>query len=412
MKSPTPKVLFDVCGLPSVAHVVRMAQALGATKTAIVVPPDHAAMRSALGADATFVVQDPPLGTGHAVRLAVEALGSSAGNDVIVLCADGPLYRASSLTALLDTMTATKAAAAILTAQVADPSGLGRIVRSTDDGVERIVEELEADAATRAIREINTGILAFRAEEGVPALLSLSNANRKGEYYLTDIVERLRTAGSRVARSTVTDASECAAFNSIAELAEVRRLLRARILREHMDRGVDVVDPSSTHVDVDVEIGAGSRILPFTVITRGVKIGQNCVIGPFAHLQSATVLDDAAEIGNFVEVKRSRVGKKTKAKHLTYLGDAQIGPGANIGAGTITANYDGKAKHGTSIGAHAFIGSGTVLVAPVEVGERAMTGAGAVVRRGTRVGAGEVWVGVPARKIERSSVDASGGGKA
>lgn len=411
MKSPTPKVLFDVCGLPSVAHVVRMAQALGATKTAIVVPPDHAAMRSALGADATFVVQDPPLGTGHAVRLAVEALGSSAGNDVIVLCADGPLYRASSLTALLDTMTATKAAAAILTAQVADPSGLGRIVRSTDDGVERIVEELEADAATRAIREINTGILAFRAEEGVPALLSLSNANRKGEYYLTDIVERLRTAGSRVARSTVTDASECAAFNSIAELAEVRRLLRARILREHMDRGVDVVDPSSTHVDVDVEIGAGSRILPFTVITRGVKIGQNCVIGPFAHLQSATVLDDAAEIGNFVEVKRSRVGKKTKAKHLTYLGDAQIGPGANIGAGTITANYDGKAKHGTSIGAHAFIGSGTVLVAPVEVGERAMTGAGAVVRRGTRVGAGEVWVGVPARKIERS-VDASGGGKA
>lgn len=411
MKSPTPKVLFDVCGLPSVAHVVRMAQALGATKTAIVVPPDHAAMRSALGADATFVVQDPPLGTGHAVRLAVEALGSSAGNDVVVLCADGPLYRASSLTALLDTMTATKAAAAILTAQVADPSGLGRIVRSTDDGVERIVEELEADAATRAIREINTGILAFRAEEGVPALLSLSNANRKGEYYLTDIVERLRTAGSRVARSTVTDASECAAFNSIAELAEVRRLLRARILREHMDRGVDVVDPSSTHVDVDVEIGAGSRILPFTVITRGVKIGQNCVIGPFAHLQSATVLDDAAEIGNFVEVKRSRVGKKTKAKHLTYLGDAQIGPGANIGAGTITANYDGKAKHGTSIGAHAFIGSGTVLVAPVEVGERAMTGAGAVVRRGTRVGAGEVWVGVPARKIERS-VDASGGGKA
>ncbi|MBL8765975.1 MAG: NTP transferase domain-containing protein, partial [Planctomycetes bacterium] len=180
MKSPTPKVLFDVCGLPSVAHVVRMAQALGATKTAIVVPPDHAAMRSALGADATFVVQDPPLGTGHAVRLAVEALGSSAGNDVVVLCADGPLYRASSLTALLDTMTATKAAAAILTAQVADPSGLGRIVRSTDDGVERIVEELEADAATRAIREINTGILAFRAEEGVPALLSLSNANRKG----------------------------------------------------------------------------------------------------------------------------------------------------------------------------------------------------------------------------------------
>ncbi|MBK6940365.1 MAG: NTP transferase domain-containing protein [Planctomycetes bacterium] len=260
MKSPTPKVLFDVCGLPSVAHVVRLAQALGAARMALVVPPDHAAMRAAIDTDATFVVQDPPLGTGHAVRLAVEALGTSDGTDVVVLCADGPLYRASSLDALLGAMAASAAAGAILTAQVPDPRGYGRIVRSADGGVERIVEELEADEATRAIREINTGIVAFRAEEGLPALRSLSNANRKGEYYLTDIVERLRAAKARVARSMVSDPSECAAFNSIAELGEVRRLMRARILREHMDRGVDIVDPSSTHVDVDVEIGAGSRI--------------------------------------------------------------------------------------------------------------------------------------------------------
>jgi bifunctional UDP-N-acetylglucosamine pyrophosphorylase/glucosamine-1-phosphate N-acetyltransferase len=410
MKSPTPKVLFDVCGLPSVAHVARIARELGAARMAMVVPPDHAALKSALDVDATYVVQDPPLGTGHAVLLAVEALGSKAGDDVIVLCADGPLYRTESLKALLAAMEANGAAAAILTAQVADPRGYGRIVPAADGGVERIVEELEADAATRAIREINTGILAFRADEGVPALRALTNANRKGEYYLTDIVERLRAARSRVARSSVEDPSECAAFNSIAELAEVRRLMRMRILREHMERGVDVVDPASTHIEVDVAIGAGTRILPFTVITHGVKIGQNCVIGPFAHIQSATVLDDAAEIGNFVEVKRSRVGKKTKAKHLTYLGDAQIGPGVNIGAGTITANYDGKAKHSTTVGPHAFIGSGTVLVAPVDVGERAMTGAGAIVRRGSRIGAGEVWVGVPARKLDRT-VDASGGGK-
>lgn len=411
MKSPTPKVLFDVCGLPSVAHVVRLARALGAARMALVVPPDHAAMRAAIDTDATFVVQDPPLGTGHAVRLAVEALGTSAGTDVVVLCADGPLYRASSLDELLGAMATSDAAGAVLTAELPDPRGYGRIVRSADGGVERIVEELEADDATRAIREINTGIVAFRAEEGLPALRAIGNANRKGEYYLTDIVERLRAMNARVARSMVTDSSECAAFNSIAELGEVRRLMRARILREHMDRGVDIVDPSSTHIDVDVEIGAGSRILPFCVITHGVRIGQDCVIGPFAHLQSATVIDDTAEIGNFVEVKRTHVGKKAKAKHLTYLGDADIGAGANIGAGTITANYDGKAKHSTAVGAKAFIGSGTVLVAPVEVGERAMTGAGAVVRRGTRIGAGEVWVGVPAHKLDRT-VDASGGGKA
>lgn len=404
MKSSTPKVLFDVCGISSLEHVVRAARGIGAARLVIVLSKDARRLATASEAlGATTVVQDPPLGTGHAVRLAVDALPATASGDVLVLYGDGPLFSAESLAKLLSHHRASGAAETLLTAEVENPSGLGRIVRASDGAVERIVEEIDADAATRSIREINTGILALTVEAAREQLPRLSNANRKGEYYLTDVVAALRASGQTVAAVPVADAREALTFNSIEELSRVRTEMRRRILVSHMENGVDIVDPSTTYIEVDVTIGAGTRILPMTVIAHGVTIGNDCVIGPMAQLREKTQLEDGVEIGNFVEVKKSRIGAKSKAKHLSYLGDAVLGKGVNVGCGTITANYDGKLKHETRIGDGSFVGSGTVLCAPAELERNAMTGAGAVVRPKSVVGESEVWVGVPARRLDEAS---------
>ena len=406
MRSATPKPLFDVCGRTSIEHVLRGAEAIHADRIVVVAGAGNRDVieRAVAGRAVSVVTQEPLLGTGHAVRIAFDAVRSAAPqahDDLVVLYADGPLYRGASLAALVDEHRRSGAAQTVLTAEVRNPTGYGRIVRDARGALERIVEEGDADDATRAIREVNTGVCALTREAAQHALPRLTNTNSKREYYLTDVVGLLRSAGSIVATSRLADANEARSFNTIAELAEVRRLMRARLVREHQDTGVDIVDPDTTFIDSDVTIGAGTRILPCSVIAARVRIGRDCAIGPFAHLRSGTVLNDGAEIGNFVESKNAVLGDHAKAKHLTYLGDATIGARANVGAGTITANYDGRAKHKTSIGAGAFIGSGTVLVAPVDVGDRATTGAGAVVLRNTKIGAGEVFVGVPARRLDK-----------
>lgn len=404
MKSSTPKVLFDVCGISSLEHVVRAARGIGAERLLVVVAKDSPKLEAAVrDLGAVPVVQDPPLGTGHAVRLAVDAIPPDARGDLVVLYGDGPLFSARSLANLLAQHRSSHAAETLLTAVVANPHGLGRIVRGADGTVARIVEEIDADEATRAIREINTGILALELEAAREQLPKLSNANRKGEYYLTDVVADLRASGKKVSAVAVDDEREAFTFNSIEELGLVRAEMRRRINRAHMENGVDIVDPATAYLDVDVTIGAGTRILPMTVIARGVSVGRDCVIGPMAQLREKTQLADGVEIGNFVEVKKSRIGAKSKAKHLAYLGDATLGAGVNVGCGTITANYDGKHKHETRIGDGAFVGSGTVLCAPAEMREHSMTGAGAVVRPKSVVGESEVWVGVPARKLEGAS---------
>lgn len=403
MKSPTPKVLFDVCGRSALGHVVDLARRLEAETLTIVVAPGFAEVCAADAGSGPppprMVVQDPPLGTGHAVRCALDALGAADG-DLLVLYGDGPLYTEASLRAVLARHRETDAGATVLSALQDDPTGYGRLVGPPGQ-VDRIVEELDADLATRALREVNTGILVFRLTPGREVVAGLENANAKGEYYLTDVVAGLRRRGLDVGRVAVADAAEAIAFNTLAELSRVRAVLRARICREHQQNGVDIVDPATTYIDVGVRIGAGTTILPCTVIAAGVEIGERCVVGPFSHLRVGTVLESKAEIGNFTEVKKSRLGAGSKAKHLTYLGDTEIGRGTNIGCGTITANYDGRAKHATRIGDGAFIGSGTVLIAPAEVGDRAVTGAGAIVTRNTRIEDGEVYVGVPARPLRK-----------
>ena len=407
MKTAAPKVLFDLCGLPSLLHVVRSARALDPEKIVVVVSKEgRTACERAVMADAAacgeveFAIQDPPLGTGHAVQAALPAVDAD-GTDLLVLYGDGPLIRTASLRLLKERHQQACAGASLLTAVVDDPTGLGRIITDADGRVARIVEELDADAEQKRIRMVNTGILLLGRGVGREALQALTNENAKGEFYLTDTSELVRKAGRTVESVPLADPTEATAFNSTAELATVRAVLRDRIVKSHQENGVDFVDPATSYVDIDVEIGPGTRILPCTVIGKGVRIGPHCSVGPFAHLRVETVMEEGAQIGNFTEVKKSVIGAGAKALHLTYLGDVSVGAGSNIGCGTITANYDGAEHHATTIGKGAFIGSGTILIAPTEVGEGGVTGAGAVVLRDTRIGEGEVYIGMPARPLKR-----------
>jgi bifunctional UDP-N-acetylglucosamine pyrophosphorylase/glucosamine-1-phosphate N-acetyltransferase len=317
--------------------------------------------------------------------------------DVLITYGDCPLITTATLRDLRELRGS--APASVLTAVADDPEGLGRILRDDDGRFVGIREHKDCSEEELAIDEINAGFYCFDSDALRPALANLKPNNKQGELYLTDAVEALAKK-REVPTLEAEDADEIAGVNTLADLSIARARMQERILLEHLDNGVIVVDPITTWIDHGVQIGADTRILPATVIGTGCVIGRNCEVGPFAHLRAGTVLEDGAEIGNFVEAKKTHVGAGAKAKHLTYLGDATIGARANIGAGTITANYDGVHKHATKIGAGAFIGSGSVLVAPTEVGEEALTGAGAVVTRGTVIAPREVWVGVPARRLK------------
>jgi len=361
--------------------------------------------RSALERDRRigFVLQEPQLGTGDALRRCLPELGGATGA-VVVLSGDMPLLSAASLERLCAAQAET-GGAALLTARPVDARSFGRVVRDASGGVQRIVEERDALPEVRALSEVNLGVYAFAAEDLARELPRLGRDNAQREYYLTDVVAALVAAGRPVAAVVLEDEREAIGVNTLAHLAEARAALQARILEAHMAAGVWVEDPATTYIDHGVSIGSGTRILPCTVIRSGVEIGAGCEVGPFTHLRAGTVLEDGAEMGNFTEAKASRLGRHSKAKHLAYLGDATIGERANIGAGTVFANYDGKKKHATKVGDRSFIGSGTILVAPATVGEGAVTGAGAVVTRGSQVPPGETWVGVPARPIRRRDVE-------
>ena len=402
MKSERPKVLHEVYGLPMLRHVIDAAREAGADRVVVVVGHGRDQVRDAIGDDdIAWAVQEPQLGTGHALQVAREAVGDEA-QTLLLLYGDVPLVRSEALRALLEHHRGRASRMTVLTTRVENPTGYGRILRDADEIV-GIREELDASAEERRIDEINTGIYAFEAPEIFGVVDALTPNETKGEVYLTDAVDSLRRSARVVTTFEDAEAGDYQGVNSRADLARCAERMHDRILAAHMDAGVTIVDPRTTFIDVGVEIGADTVIHPCTVIRSGVRIGRKCEVGPFTHLRVRTDMADGSEVGNFTEVKNSKIGEGSKAKHLTYLGDAVLGSSVNIGAGTITANYDGVKKSPTVIGDRSFVGSGTVFVAPVEMESGATTGAGAVVVRDSRIAEGEVYAGVPAKKLKAKS---------
>lgn len=413
MRSSLPKVLHRAAGKPLVGHVVAAAQGVGAASIALVVPVEHTALRETLGDDFVYAVQDPPRGTGDAAACGLRALGGNAGELVLVVNGDGPCIRPETLQSMLDARG--DADAVFLTVTRDDPTGYGRIVRDADGSLQRIVEESDCSAEQRGISEVNAGVYLFEAGMMATALDALTPDNAQGELYLTDALEVVNRLGGRVALYHHDDIEDVQGVNTRAELATAEATLQRRKAEALMASGVTIRNPATVLIDVDVEVGADTILYPGVSLEAGTRIGSGCVLypnvrvarseihdavtildgtivedalvesraslGPYARLRPLAHVGEGARVGNFVEMKKSHLGPGAKAGHLTYLGDAEIGSGANIGAGTITCNYDGTNKHRTVIGAGAFIGSNTALVAPVRVGRGAYVGAGSTITK-------------------------------
>ena len=401
MKSDRPKVLHEILGRPVLDFVLRNLRLAGVQDIVVVVGHQAEQVQKA-APNCRFAEQKIQKGTGHALLAAEDALKGFTG-DFFVVAGDAPLIGPDTLRRLLDDHRANKRAATFLSACLDDPTGYGRAVRDKSTGkFLRFAEESDASPEEKNITECNSGTYLFNKEAVYEALREVKPNNAKGELYLTDALAVMVGKGQAVDAVRSIMPTEIYGINSRRDLVAATNFIRWKILEYHMDNGVTVVDPSTTFIEEDVTIGQDTVVQPFTVIRRGVVIGKECSVGPFTQLQPGTVLDDDAHIGNFVEVKKSRIGSHSKAKHLSYIGDATIGSKVNIGAGTITANYDGVNKHATVIEDGVHIGSNSVLVAPVRIGKGAKTGAGAVVVRGD-VPAGAIMVGVPARAIQKSN---------
>jgi len=406
MCSERPKVLHEIFDRPVLDYVLETLEEIGIPGPVVVIGNGASEVRAFLDAKAktsriraVTVLQREQKGTGHAVMTARGALAGSS-QDVLIWPGDMPFLDASTIREFLRRHRQTRADASVLSALQSEPKGYGRILRA-GGRFYGIREELDASETERRIQEINTGVYAFGRERLFGALRSIRPQNRKQEYYLTDVIEILARQGARVEAFPAASPREAHGINSRQHLAEGTLIMNGREIRAHQDNGVTFVCPEQTFVAPGVRIGRDSVIYPWCYIESGVKIGAGCRIGPFAKIRSGTVLGDDCVIGSFVEVNRSKIGNKVLAKHLSYLGDARIGDGTNIGAGTITANYDGKDKHVTRIGKKVFVGSDTVLIAPVSLEDGSRTGAGAVLTRGTRVRRGCVVAGVPARPLSK-----------
>jgi bifunctional UDP-N-acetylglucosamine pyrophosphorylase/glucosamine-1-phosphate N-acetyltransferase len=420
MRSSTPKMLHPVCGRPMVAWPIAAAREAGAGRVAAIVSPGRD-LSAGLPDDVETVEQPRADGTGGAIRAALPLIEQS--ETVLVLSGDVPLISSEVIADLLAAHESSVAAATMLTIELDEPGAYGRVVRNYDGWVERVVEAKaggDADPSQLEIREINAGTYVFDAEPLATALQGLSDDNAQGEYYLPDVFPALREAGLFVAARRAEDLAVTMGVNNRVDLAAVEAEARRRLLEAHMLAGVTVVDPASTWVEAGVEIAADARIEPgttlrgrTTVAERAVvgplstlidssvgagsqilhsylvdcDVREGCSVGPFAYLRPGALLEDSAKAGTFVEIKNSHVGEGAKVPHLAYVGDADVGPGSNLGAGTITANYDGFHKNRTVIGRNVRIGVDTMLVAPVEVGDSAYTGAGAVIKTDVPEGA-------------------------
>lgn len=399
MKSQTPKALHKLCGKPLLEFLLDRARDLGCQKTVVVAGYGIDAVKEFVGTRATVVDQKELLGSGHAVLRAQSALEGFTGQILVLYC-DTPLVSADLLKCLMQNQQDKKTVCSLVSAKFDHPTGYGRIRRAPDGSVIKIVEENDLEGHERAIKEVNIGCYAFDSGKLFQGLKKISKNAKKQEYYLTDVVEILARSG-RVEAVLADNTKEIMGVNSKKELAELENYLQSKVLDRLMEDGVRVRSPQTTIVDVNVKIGQDTVLWPGSVIEEGTVVGKGCSIGPYARIRGGSSIGDGSVIGNFVEIVRSHIGQKTQIKHLTYIGDAKVGSCVNIGAGTITANYDGKKKHQTVIKDGAHIGSGTVLIAPVTVGSKATTGAGAVVTKNRHVPNGALVAGVPARILAK-----------
>jgi bifunctional UDP-N-acetylglucosamine pyrophosphorylase/glucosamine-1-phosphate N-acetyltransferase len=400
MKSSLPKVLHPVCWRPMLGYVLDLVRELKIKKFSVVLGFKHAEVKKFLVPGTRTVIQKRLIGTADAVKQALSSLKTFQGS-VLVLYADIPLLKKETLEKLIKHHLETQAAATLLTAKQEKPFGYGRILRDKCASICGIAEEKDCDDFQKEIKEVNTGIICFDKNKLISSLKQVKPDNAKKEYYLTDCIAILYKNGESVESVNLPEIQEALGINSRKELAQANKIMQQRINEELMKEGVTIVDPESVFISYGTKIGRDTTIYPFTVIRKDVKIGNCCSIGPFAHLRPGTRLDDNVVVGNFIEISRSKLAAKTRAKHFGFIGDSRIGRQVNIGAGTVTANYDGKNKNITSVGDKAFIGSDTVLVAPVKIGRGARTGAGSVVCRGKNVADNTVVVGVPARPLKK-----------
>jgi bifunctional UDP-N-acetylglucosamine pyrophosphorylase / glucosamine-1-phosphate N-acetyltransferase len=433
MRSQTPKVLHPICGRPMLAYVIDAAAEATGAEPIVVYSPATAEVRDVFADQARFALQAEPRGTGDAVAAGLAEVPDEA-DEVLVLSADVPRVTGSLLRDLLEARRLDEAVLSLVAVDAFDPSGLGRVVRTSAGSVDRIVEERDADDDEQAISQINAGIYAFDAGWLRDRIGRLRPSPATGELYLTELVSMARAEGRLVTALDVEDDGRLTGINDRAQLAQAEWDLRTELNLAFMRAGVTMQDPSTAYVDATVElatdvtlepnvilrgstrvgegtvIGAGSRIedsvigsgcrIVASVIERS-EVEDEATVGPFSHLRSGSSIGRGAEIGNYAEVKASRIGPGVKSHHMSYLGDADVGAGTNVGAGTITANYDGTRKHRTTIGERVFLGVDTMLRAPLTIGDDAKTGAGAVVTKD--VPAGKLAVGVPARIREQRS---------
>jgi len=412
MKSKLPKVLHKVGGKPMLQHVIDAAKSAGSTREVVIIGEGAELVKKNFS-NVEFVLQAEQLGTGHAVLCAKEKFAESSGN-VMILCGDTPLFTGELLKNLANAHERFNAAATVLTAIMPDPKGYGRIIRADGVDFEKIVEDKDATFEQKKIREVNTGIYCFNVKRLFAALEKVTNDNAQGEYYLPDVLEILRADGGKICAVIAEDYKQTFGINSRIQLAEADKVLRQRKNSELMLSGVTIIDPATTYIDFDVEVGQDTIIYPGTYLEGKTKIGTDCVIGPnvrfvdmtvgnnvqaqFAYCHEAEIDDDVilgpyvhirpnskicnkVKIGNFVEVKNSNVGEGSKLPHLQYIGDCDMGAGCNIGCGAITVNYDGKKKFRTTIGDNVFVGCNSNLVAPVTLEDNAYVGAGSTITK-------------------------------
>ena len=411
MKSKLYKVLHPVCGKPMVQHVIDQVKSLNINEIVTIVGHGAEKVKDQLGEDSQYALQAEQLGTAHAVQQAGDMLADKEGVTIVV-CGDTPLIKAETMEALFKHHEETNAKATILTARAEDPTGYGRIVRNAEGFVEKIVEHKDASEQERSINEINTGTYCFDNKMLFEAIQNVSNDNVQGEYYLPDVIEILKNQGEIVSAYVTDSFAETLGVNDRVALAEAERTMKKRINEYHMRNGVSLIDPDNTYIGPDVKVGQDTVIFPGTMLSGSTVIGSECQIGPnteisnceignntvirqsaafdskigsevnigpFAHIRPESDINDEVKIGNFVEIKKAVFGKGSKASHLSYIGDAEVGADVNIGCGSITVNYDGKNKFLTKIEDGVFIGCNSNLVAPVSIGKGAYVAAGSTI---------------------------------